>query len=107
MELTAGELINALKQVPSDSIIRFQRITDEYIEGRNEKHLWLGKEDKQNPVFTKRTGWTTYDMWCDMASESFCKDYPIYCPRCEHRNQYITASRYFIHDNQVFIDGHY
>ena len=70
MKLTAGELLEALKKVPQDSIIRFQRINDEYIEGRNENHLWYGEEDKQIPAFKERAGWTTYDMPCDMASES-------------------------------------
>lgn len=107
MQLTAGELLEALKKVPKDSIIRFQRIEDEYIEGRNENHLWYGEEDKQFPAFKERDGWKTYDMPCDMASESFCKHYPNGCPRCDARNQYIVASRYFYHDNQLFIDGHY
>lgn len=44
MQLTAGELKKALEKVPEDSIIRFQRIKDEYIEGRNERHLWYGEK---------------------------------------------------------------
>lgn len=106
MQLTAGELKKALEKVPEDSVIRFQRIEDEYIEGRKENHLWYGKEDKQIPALKERQGWTTYDMPCDDANEH-CPHYPNGCPRCDGRNQYIIASRYFYHDNQLFIDGHY
>lgn len=105
MQLTAGELKKALEKVPEDSVIRFQRIEDEYIEGRNERHLWYGQKNKQYPEYD-RIGWTTYDMPCDDANEH-CPHYPNGCPRCDRRNQYIIASRYFYHDNQLFIDGHY
>ena len=42
----------------------------------------------------------------DDAGEN-CPNYPFGCQRCDSRNQYIIASRYFYYDNQLFIDGHY
>ena len=104
MQLTVKELMENLKEVPEDSVVHFQRIEDRYIEGRNENHLWYGKERETEP-YEKVEGWETYDMPCDVGScfEKATKD----CKTCEYRNQYITASRCFINDNQVFIDGHY
>lgn len=107
MQLTVKKMKEMLSRVPDDSIIRFQRIEDKYIEGRNEKSLWLGEESELSPVISNTQGWTTYDMPCDCASESYCNNFPKFCPRCENRNQYIEASRCFIHGGELFIDGHY
>lgn len=114
MQLTAGELIEELKKVDADSVIRFQWIEDKYIKGKNEHPTFYG--ERSDYPFNTSQGWTTYDMPCDTGScaygdyqeivndEDKCKRY---CSRCEHRNRYIGASRCFIHDGLLFIDGHY
>ena len=102
MKLTVKELKEAIDKVPDDAIIYSQRIEDMYIEGRNETHLWQGKHRAPEKWETLK-GWETYDMPCDLGSCSNMRD----CKTCEYRNQYITASRCFIFNNQLFIDGHY
>ena len=107
MQLTAKELIEILQEVPQDSTVYFQRIEDKYINGRNEKHLWYGKQRDLQP-WEQTEGWETYDMPCDVGT-CFEKERNelVSCETCEHRNQYITASRCFVSNNKVFIDGHY
>lgn len=112
MELTAKELKKMLEKVPDDSIIRFQRIEDFYIDGRNKNSVWIDGNKKANEnleALNNVKGWTTYDMPCDTATED-CngnnKDF-WKCPYCSQRNQYIIATRCFIHNNELFIDGHY
>ena len=114
MQLTAGNLIEVLKHVDPNTIVRFQWIEDRYIKGRNENPTFYG--ERLDYPFNSSQGWHTYDMACDTGScvhgdyqeithdEEKCKRY---CSRCEHRNRYIDASRCFIYDGQVFIDGHY
>lgn len=112
MQLTAGELIKQLEKVDPNSVVRFQWIEDKYIKGIIENSTFYGE-----PTNTcSFDGWTTYDMPCDIGSCAYgdyqeivndkdkCKRY---CRRCEDRNRYINASRCFIHDGQLFIDGHY
>ena len=104
MELTAKELKKYLEQVPDDSIIRFQWIEEKYIKGGYECSYWKGKEEEY-----PQRGWTTYDVPCDTATESCGGNNKGFwkCPTCEMRNRYIFATRCFIKDGQLFIDGHY
>lgn len=102
MILSVKELKEVLNKVPEDSVVRFQRIEDKYIEGRNENHLWQGK-NREMETWETLKGWETYDMPCDIGNCDNMQN----CKICDYRNQYITASRCFIYDNQVFIDGHY
>lgn len=105
MELTVKQLKEYLEKVPEDSIVRFQYIEDKYINGTYNMCTWNGKEKKE--AVTK--GWETYDMPCDTATEQCGENNKNYwkCPTCPIRNRYIPASRCFIKDNQLFIDGHY
>ena len=116
MQLTAGELIKQLEKVDPNSVVRFQWIEDKYITGRNEHSVFCG-EVIENPMHEYiANGWKTYDMPCDRG----CCEYDTYkniamnpdnakkyCSSCYYRNRYIDASRCFIKDNQLFIDGHY
>lgn len=102
--LTAGELLEKLKEVNPDTPIRFQWIEDEYIQGRDESFNFKGA-DFQNTV----AGWKTYDLPCDEGCEYLDKEVagnPV-CASCHYRNRYINASRCFIHDGNIYIDGHY
>ena len=105
MELTVKELKRYLEQVPDNSIIRFQWIEERYIRGRYEVSYWKGKEEKY-----PQRGWTTFDMPCDAADEN-CGGNNMNkelwkCPTCDNRNRYIVATKCFIKDDMLFIDGH-
>lgn len=112
MQLIVKELKEALEKVPEDSIVLFQYIEDEYIKGRNDNQEWHGNTvDKLSSNDLKKEGWKTHDMPCETATEDcggkgynkgFWK-----CRTCSERNRYITASRCFIFDGNLFIDGHY
>ena len=104
MELTVKKLKEYLKDVPEDSIVRFQYIEEKYIKGMYETYKWNGKEEK-----AIIRGWETYDMPCDTATEECGNGNKNYwkCSTCPSRNRYIPASRCFIKDNQLFIDGHF
>ena len=103
MELTVKELKEYLNKVPEDSLVRFQWIEDKYIMGRAE-HGEFNDIKTSNSL----TGWTTYDMLCD---EGKCTMNPSgnssICETCPNRNRYITATRCFVYNNQLFIDGHF
>lgn len=106
------ELKELIKDLPDESIIRFQRIEDVYIEGRNENHKWYGKTTVANDSIADklqhREGWITYDMPCDVGKCSDQKEFgDLACMQCEHRNQYINATRGFIYDGELFLDGHW
>lgn len=111
MKLTAKELKKALKNIPDDSVIRFQYIEDKYIKGYKQNSTWYGnKNDEYTKLFDInriREGWETYDTTCDLATtecggENFAK-----CRNCPSRNRYIDATRCFVIGNELFIDGHY
>ena len=102
--LTAGELFEKLKYVDPDTPIRFQWIEDKYINGRVERFII----DNQ-PMEKIVNGWETFDLSCDEGCESqniSFTDEPV-CAKCSDRNRYISASRCFIHDGNIYIDGHY
>lgn len=106
MELTVKKLKEYLEQVPEDSVVRFQYIEEKYIKGIYETYKWGDTEEK-----AIIRGWETYDMPCDTANED-CggeKHNRKYwrCHTCPSRNRYIPASRCFIKDDQLFIDGHF
>ena len=108
MKLTVKELKEALEKVPENSVVRFQYIGYDYIKGKNENQEWHGNTvDKISSSELKVEGWKTYDMVCDTPSEQCGGENFKQCRTCEFRNRYITASRCFIKDNQIFIDGHY
>lgn len=106
MQLTAKELIEQLKLVPEDSVVRFQHIEDKYINGSNIESIWDGKEK----ISSSSHGWVTYDIPCGVyfhpAQCSKVKTGES-CINCEDRNRYITASQCFIYKGELFIDGHY
>ena len=112
MQLTVKELKEALEKVPETSIIHFQYIGDDYIKGKWENQEWHGNTiDKISSNDLKQEGWRTCDMPCETATEDcggkgYNKEF-WKCRTCENRNRYISASRCFIKDNQIFIDGHY